>query len=121
MAVTSWLCLDRMITLRQQELPAMLDEYIMKNLSNPLDAKTLCDHFHIGRTTLYKLANENYGEGIAEHIRSLRIEYAKKLLKENKSLTLSEIAEQCGFSDYNYFITVFSRLCGISPARYRRS
>ena len=35
------------------------------------------------------------------------------------SLSISQIAEACGFSDYNYFIAVFSRLTGMPPRKYR--
>lgn len=121
MAVTSWLCIDQMISLRRQELPVQLDDYIEKNLDKPLDTELLCAHFHIGKTALYKISREYYGEGIAEHIRRMRIERARRLLTENENLSIREISEQCGFTDYNYFITVFKKYCGESPARYRKS
>ena len=121
MAVTSWLCIDQMISLRRQELPVQLDDYIEKNLDRPLDTELLCAHFHIGKTALYKISREYYGEGIAEHIRRMRIERARRLLAENENLSIREISEQCGFTDYNYFITVFKKYCGESPARYRKS
>ena len=120
MAVTSWLCIDQMISLRRQELPVQLDDYIEKNLDRPLDTELLCAHFHIGKTALYKISREYYGEGIAEHIRRRRIERARRLLTENENLSIREISEQCGFTDYNYFITVFKKYCGESPARYRK-
>ncbi len=34
---------------------------------------------------------------------------------------LAEIATDCEFIGYNYFITVFSREVGITPEKYRRS
>ena len=74
--------------------------------------------FEIGKTQLYEIAKQNYGVGIAEHIRILRIEKAKQLL-ENNRLPLAEIASQCGYKDYNYFITVFKRVVGISPKKYQ--
>ena len=120
MAVTSWLCIDQMISLRRQELPVQLDDYIEKNLDRPLDTELLCARFHIGKTALYKISREYYGEGIAEHIRRRRIERARRLLTENENLSIREISEQCGFTDYNYFITVFKKYCGESPARYRK-
>lgn len=121
MAVTSWLCLDQMITLKKKELPVQIDEYISDNLQNDLSTEALCYHFHIGKTKLYKLSKEYYGESIADHIRSLRIDMSKKLLLEEKHLSISEIAAKCGFIDYNYFITVFKKHCGVSPAKYRKN
>ncbi len=120
-AVAAYLCYDQMISLKQQELPVQLDEYITQNLRQKINTRTLCEHFHIGKTTLYQISKEHYGQGIAEHIRSLRIEHAKKLLSEKQELSISEIAEECGFSDYNYFITVFRKMTGVSPKRFRKA
>lgn len=119
-AVASFLCMERMVSLRQQALPVQIDEYISAHYTENIDALSLCRTFGIGKTHLYEIANQNYGIGIAEHIRSLRIEKAKRLLVES-TLPLAEIAEQCGFKDYNYFITVFKRVTGMSPMKYKNT
>lgn len=118
-AVASFLCLERMVSLKQQELPVRIDEYITAHYTEPLDARSLCRKFGIGKTQLYEIARQNYGVGVAEHIRNLRIEKAKRLLREG-NLSLAEIAARCGYKDYNYFIAVFKRVVGVSPKRYAR-
>lgn len=117
-AVASFLCLERMAVLNQQELPVQIDDYIMKHYTENIDAVTLCEHFRIGKTSLYKIAKQNYGTGIAERIRYLRIEKAKKLLRDHPDMSIAEIAAQCGYDDYNYFITVFKRLTGMPPKKF---
>ena len=59
--------------------------------------------------------------GIAAHIRNLRIEKARKLLTEQSGLSLAEVASECGFDDYNYFITVFKRIAGMPPKAYAQT
>ena len=118
-AVASYLCMDRLITLHEQETLVQLDEYISHHFTEELDVTFLCDRFQVGKTRLYEFARQNYGCGIAEHIRALRIEYACRLLKEDPGLTITEVAEKCGFRDYNYFITVFRRETGTTPKRFR--
>lgn len=120
-AVASYLCMERMVTLRQQELPVQIDEYIQAHFTENLDAMQLAKHFGIGKTQLYEIARQNYGIGIAAHIRNLRIEKARRLLSEQSGLTLAEIAAECGFEDYNYFITVFKRMTGVPPKAYANS
>lgn len=117
-AVASCLCMERMVTLRRQELPVQIDEYIQAHFTEKLDTARLAEQFGIGRTRLYKIAKQSYGLGIAEHIRNLRMEKARKLLTEQSGLTLSQIASECGFDDYNYFITVFKRVVGMPPKAY---
>lgn len=120
-AVASYLCMERMVTLRKQELPVQIDEYIQAHFTENIDAMQLAKHFGIGKTQLYEIANQNYGMGIAAHIRNLRIEKARRLLSEQSGLTLAEIAAECGFDDYNYFITVFKRTTGVPPRAYGNS
>ena len=120
-AVASYLCMERMVSLRRQELPVQIDEYIQAHFTENIDAMQLAKHFGIGKTQLYEIANQNYGMGIAAHIRNLRIEKAQELLCEQPELSLAEIAAQCGFDDYNYFITVFKRITGVPPRAYANS
>lgn len=119
-SVASYLCMERMVTLHQKELPAQIDDYITKHYTEHISVRTICEHFQIGKTSLYEISEQNYGIGIAEHIRNLRIEKAKILLTEHPELRISEIATACGFDDYNYFITVFKRLAGRPPKQFRQ-
>lgn len=120
-AVASFLCMDRMVSLKQQELPVRIDEFIQAHFTEEIDALDIAHLFHIGKTQLYEIAKQSYGIGIAEYIRNLRIEKARLLLEEQSDLSLTEIAYQCGFQDYNYFITVFKRVIGMPPRAYQKS
>lgn len=118
-AVSSYLCIDRMITMRQQLLFTRIDDWINEHFAENPNAQQICKKFGIGKTYLYELAKKYYGRGIAQQISYLKIEYAKKLLTEDMQMTISEISDRCGFADYNYFITVFKKHTGISPRKYR--
>lgn len=120
-AVSAFLYHDRLVELREQELPVRIDEYIATHYTETLDAQTLCKVFGIGKTQLYKICRQNYGTGVAEHIRTLRIEKAKALLEKDQKRSIADISAECGFDDYNYFITVFKRETGTTPAKYRKS
>lgn len=57
---------------------------------------------------------------MGDYLRRLRVDYAcQKLTQEN--LSLPEIADACGFSDQSHFSTIFKRLTGHTPAKYRAS
>ena len=118
-AIASYLCMERLVSLRQENLPARIDEYIRGHLSEDIDAETVCGHFGIGKTRLYEITKESYGCGIAEVIRRYRLDRAKELLLSEPELPVSEIAALCGFQDYNNFITLFRRSIGITPRRFR--
>jgi AraC-like DNA-binding protein len=118
-AIASYLCMERLVSLRQENLPVQIDEYIREHLTEALDAPLIAEHFGIGKTRLYEIAKESYGYGIAEHIRKERIEKAKALLLSDPALPVSEIAVLSGFSDYNNFITLFRKQTGYTPRQFR--
>lgn len=119
-AVASYLILERMATLKEDLLAVRLDAYLSAHYTDKLNAIGISEHLGIGKTQLYELSQQLYGCGIAERIRALRMEKAKMLLLDRKELPLTEVAAQCGFHDYNYFITVFSREVGCSPGAFRK-
>lgn len=119
-AVASYLILERMATLKEDLLAVRLDAYLSAHYTDKLNAIGISEHLGIGKTQLYELSQQLYGCGIAERIRALRMEKAKTLLLEQKELPLAEVAARCGFHDYNYFITVFSREVGCSPGAFRK-
>ena len=118
-AVASYLIMERMATLKEDLLAVRLDSFISEHYTEKLSAAGIAAHLKVGKTQLYELSRLLYGCGVAEHIRDLRIERAKSLLSGRKDMTLAEVASQCGYDDYNYFITVFSRTVGVSPGAWR--
>lgn len=120
-AIASFLCLTQVISADSSELSVQIDNYIREHFSEDINAAKIAQHFHIGKTLLYRIAKQNYDTGIAERIRKLRIEKAKKLLLEQPDLSLTTVAAECGFKDYTYFITVFRHIVGIPPKAFSRT
>ena len=59
----------------------------------------------------------NFGVTPSRYVTQRKIEQAKSML-DTHSLTVSEIAELCGFSDVYYFSKVFKQICGVPPSRW---
>ena len=58
-----------------------------------------------------------------EYLTDVRIQYAKRLLRQKDRLCLSigEIAWMCGFYDAAYFCRLFRKTVGAAPSEYARS
>lgn len=54
-------------------------------------------------------------------VNTLRVEYAKNLLINQKHLTVLDVAMQCGFSNERSFHRTFLDIVGTTPAAYRRT
>lgn len=71
------------------------------------------------RTTLSLYLNSELKQNFYEWISSIRIEEAKKLLIEQPTLPIVEIANYVGIDDRSNFDKLFKRNVGLSPAAYR--
>lgn len=96
-----------------------ISEYISNNFAQNIGLKRLSEEFAISEGQLSRRFKAVVGMGVNEYIRYVRILNAERLLKTTK-LSISEVAERCGFNDSNYFSTVFKRAMGTTPVKYRR-
>lgn len=119
-ATASYMILERMAVRREDGDAAGLDAYLNEHYTERITSECLCRELNIGRTRLYKLSAQLYGCGITQQVRRLRVDRAKRLLISRPDMSITDIAIDCGFSDYNYFISVFSQSEGLSPTAYRR-
>ena len=67
-----------------------------------------------------KIFKEKFGLTPKVYIQEKRLEYAKKLIMETE-LTLNQISELCGFSDYVQFSKFYKKKEGISPSQVRNT
>lgn len=53
-AVASYLCMDRMVSMHQQELPVQIDEYIQSHYTERIDAVSIAQHFTLEKRRFMK-------------------------------------------------------------------
>lgn len=63
---------------------------------------------------------KNIGQSPMEYLIQYRLNQSKKLLLET-NMTITDICQQCGFSDSAYFGKVFRKSYGMTPSEYRSS
>lgn len=119
-AITNYVMTNRWVTPGKSEFIRQIDRYIEEHLQQSISMEDICNTFRIGRTRLYELSIAYLGCGLAQYIRGQRIQYAKKMLAET-DLSVTEIANTVGFTDYNHFSRCFKQLAGISARQYRKS
>lgn len=84
-----------------------------------LSIRTFAEHFDMSEVYFRRLFKAGYGIAPSQYIISLRLKYAKELMKY-PFLSLEECALQSGFSSLQYFCRVFKKATGATPAAYRR-
>lgn len=96
-----------------------IENFINEHIDEDLSVARLCDEFGIKRTRLYELMSAEIKCGIAAHIKEKRLDKAKNMVKTT-DLNIVNIANSCGFSDYNYFLRLFKKKYGISPKQLKK-
>ncbi len=81
----------------------------------------LCCCYSLSRSYFSKLFNKVMGTGLSEYINAVRINAARDMLAADCSLSITDVAQRCGFHDSNYFAMVFKRLIGLTPKKYALS
>lgn len=117
-ACTFYALMNETIAIRCHNFTTHLTEYLIPHLREPLTSETIARDLGISRSKLYSSCDKYLGMGIAEYIRTLRLEQAQKLLKES-DLSITQISDSIGFEDYNYFCRVFKKETGYSAKKYR--
>ena len=117
-ACTLYVLLSNMISLRNENFIRNLNLFLLTHLSEDLSVDRLTEEFNISKNKLYDSVTKYMGIGIAKHIKKLRLEEAKRLLIET-DMTIVQIADRVGFTDYNYFCRVFKKEVGLPAGKYR--
>ena len=112
---------DQTFSAADEQFVLKLNRFIRENLSNTmLGVDMIVDHMNVSRTTLFNKMNNLVGASTNKYIRRIRIDVAKDLLsKTNKSV--GTIAEETGFSESQYFSTVFKQETGMTPSQFKDS
>ena len=95
-------------------------DYITMHLAESLDISVLAARLNYAKYYLSRKFKEETGDSVNDYIKKARIDLAKVLLL-NSDDNMDKIAAQCGFASRSFFSTVFTRECGMPPAKYRAS
>ena len=93
--------------------------YMHEHIYEPLSLDALCNRFFVRKSQLSTLFKEYTGQSPIHYFASLKINEAKKLLRNNE-LTVSQIAYALGFSDIYTFSRAFKKTTGFSPTAYKK-
>ena len=93
-------------------------QYIRRHLADPITAQEIAAHCQISGEHLSRLFVREIGIPPRQMIIQLRLERAAHTLRHS-TLSINEIAAQCGFSENHYFSRTFAANFGLSASAYR--
>lgn len=92
--------------------------YISEHFTEPLTQDSVSRTLGISATHLSHIFSQQLHVNFREYINALRIDHACALLNDS-SLSVSQIADLCGFGNSRTFHRAFQSRCQTSPNKYR--
>lgn len=95
-------------------------EYIQSNFAEDIKITDLAANIHLSVTQLDRRMRKVFNLTTSQFIRKTRLEHAARLLVGTNK-PISDVAQECGYSDQSAFTRQFRATVGMAPGAYRRS
>ena len=92
--------------------------YIKEHYSNQIKLSDIAKEINLSPNYFHTIFTEACGVTPHDYLVEYRVNIAKNLLI-TADLSLSEIAERCGFKNQQYLTSVFKAKTGLSPTKFR--
>ena len=96
---------------------AAIVNLLREHLAEPLTAQQIAQMCDMSLSSLKKIFSRYAGMGVVSYFTEMKMRQAVSLLRAGKRV--GETAYALGYSDQNYFSTVFHRVMGTPPGAYR--
>ena len=92
----------------------------MRSFSSDLSLQALANESGYSRVHFIRMFKAATGYSPHNYLLNLKMERARELLR-NPSMSLIDIALDCGFSSHSHMSRLFHKIVGVTPSDYRRS
>lgn len=104
---------------RQSSVTDVVMSVIGANPELPMTVADIAAAAHMTPNHFSLIFRRQTGKTFSEFLAEVRFKRAETCLR-NRTLSVGEVARECGFSDPNYFARVFRKRTGLSPSAWRR-
>lgn len=95
----------------------ILVNYMEQNINKNITLEELAHVGGMSKKTIENIFASNVGRSAIDYFIYLKIEYAKKYLREN-NYNVTQIADMLGYANVHYFSRQFKKTTGMSPTEY---
>lgn len=120
-------CLDTFISIQQTSCTGTyhqkmqeLQEYLKSHVADKVTLEDAAEFVNLSKTYFCLVFKLEFGKTFNDYLTDIKISAAKKLLKTTP-FSIDKIAEKTGYSNPNYFYTIFRKATGMSPNQFRNS
>ncbi|MRG87882.1 response regulator transcription factor [Salinibacillus xinjiangensis] len=93
--------------------------YIHQNYHERINLSLISEQIHINPSYLSRKFHDETGKKFSDYVLDYRIEKSKEKILNNRTESISSIADQCGFNSLHYFSKTFKQKVGQTPKEFR--
>lgn len=99
---------------------AQVKSYVESYYMNDIGIGQIAELFDITPNYLSTIFHQKAGCKFVDYLTKIRISNAKRLLIQNKTASVKDIAVMVGYNSSRYFATLFQKMTGMKPSAYRK-
>jgi AraC-like DNA-binding protein len=104
--------------LKQQERMHFIQQFVEVNFQKPIDTQLIADEVNLSLPAFCRYFKKTTKFTYTDFVNQYRVQYAKKLLIQDKNVT--ETCFESGFESLSYFNRIFKKWTGESPSSFRK-
>ena len=104
--------------LKQQERMHRIHQFVEANFQKPIDTQQMADEVNLSLAAFCRYMKKTTKFTYTDFVNQYRVQYAKKLLIQDKNVT--ETCFESGFESLSYFNRIFKKWTGESPSSFRK-
>ncbi|MFC2175726.1 helix-turn-helix domain-containing protein [Bacteroidota bacterium] len=97
-----------------------LYEHVRNNFKHKITLQEMAEMAHLSKPAFCRYFKKKTSKSFFDFLNEYRIGNAKKMLQDNSSLSIGEIAFHSGFPNIQHFNAQFKKLEEITPTQYRK-
>ncbi len=94
-------------------------QYIRNHYNEQITLEEVSDVVGLSTSYFSALFKKEIGEGFAKYLINIRMEEAKRLLRES-NMSITVICKTVGYNDAKHFTHTFEKATGLKPSAYRK-
>ncbi len=94
-------------------------DYVLQHIDEDITLFTISDKLNLSKNYFCSLFKQETGYNFLEYVTTVKMEWAKRLLKEGNCKTY-EVSDMLGYRESSYFSRLFRKYTDYSPAEYKK-
>ena len=102
----------------KEQLFRFILAYLDTHIREPLTLGEICRKFGVSQTSLSRMFRIYKETSFTNYLTEIRIDQAKRMMQQEPSAFVKDIAGRVGYSDQFYFSRIFRSVTGVCPKEF---